>query len=103
MSKYGRALLQHALEQQENRKEAFQDWISLLQKSKVAVGRQDSLNTASAKDKQAPGVSETSWLFQLAPALRNEYLQLARNLLLTSGGQELKTLTFTSSEEQDES
>jgi capsular exopolysaccharide synthesis family protein len=104
MSKYGQSLLQHALERQESRKEAFQDRTSLRQKSTVAVGRQDSVNTASAEDKQVPkGVSETSWLFQLAPALRNEYLQLARNLLLTSGGRELKTLTFTSSEEQDES
>ena len=102
MGKYARAMQRHALTQEENKRKTFQERVSLWQEPQPTT-RRESANAAADTDGRAmPGAPEVSWLFHLAPALREGYLRLSQNLLLSSNGRELKTIVLTSPEEQSE-
>ena len=102
MGKYARALRLQALTQEESGGESFQERISQWEKPQPATQRETTNSAADANGRVLPSAPEVSWLFHLSPALREEYLRLSRNLLLSSNGHELKILVLTSPEEQDE-
>ena len=102
MSKFARAMQLHALTQKESGRETFQERVSQRQEPQPATQRESANAAADTNGRALHGAPEVSWLFHLAPALREGYLRLSRNLLLSSNGRELKTLVLTSPEEQDE-
>ena len=83
-------------------RETFQERVSPRQEPQPATQRESANAAADTNGRALHGAPEVSWLFHLAPALREGYLRLSRNLLLSSNGRELKTLVLTSPEEQDE-
>lgn len=102
MGKYARALQRHALTRGESGGGTFQERLSLWQEPQPATQRESANATADTDGRALHGAPKASWLFHLAPALREGYLRLSRNLLLSSNGRELKTFVLTSPEEQDE-
>jgi capsular exopolysaccharide synthesis family protein len=102
MGKYARALRLHELTQEEYGRETFKERVSQWQEPQPATEQEFTKSAADTNGRILPRAPEFSWLFHLAPALREGYLRLNRNLLLSSNGKELKTLVLTSPEEQDE-
>lgn len=100
MGKYARALQLQALTEEEGGREAFKERASQWQEPQPATQRESTNSAAETNGRILHGAPEVSWLFDLAPTLREGYLRLSRNLLLSS--KELKTLVLTSPEEQAE-
>lgn len=102
MGKYARALELQSLTQEKNGRAIFQER-DLQWREPQSATQQESDNSAADTDGRVlRSASKVPWLFHLAPALREGYLRLSRNLLLSSNGRELKTLVLTSPEEQAE-
>ena len=102
MGKYARALQLQGLIVGENGREALQKRTSQWEEPQPVTQRETVSSLAGTNGRVLPSAQGVSRLFHLPPALREGYLRLSRNLLLSSNGQELKTLVLTSPEEQDE-
>ena len=111
MPKYTRALQRHAFTQLESERETFQEQIlqeqTFTQQELIApaVMPQEPAQPAANANKNGKllySYLDTSWLFDLAPDLREGYLRLGQNLLLAANSREVKTIILTSPEEQED-
>src|SRR5688500_196277 len=102
MGKYARALELHSQVQEKKGRAIFQERDSQWREPQSATPQESDNTAADTHGRVLRSAAQVPWLFHLAPALREGYLRLSRNLLLSSNGRELKTLVLTSPEEQAE-
>jgi len=102
MGKYARALQLRTLAEEEDGRKTFNERASQWQEPQPNTLRESTDSTVETNERILHSAPEVSWLFHLAPDLREGYFRLSRNLLLSSNEKELKTLVLTSPEEQDE-